>query len=73
MFLNAPAAGLSTAGDFHVLAGSPAIDMGNDLANNYPTDLDGLPRKINTIDIGAYEYNIPPIDCNLYTLSLIHI
>jgi hypothetical protein len=56
LFINAPPAGLSTAGNFHVLAGSPAIDMGDNSANTYPTDLDGKLRIFNAIiDIGAYE------------------
>ncbi len=35
---------------------SPAIDAGNDAANATATDLAGNPRKVRTIDMGAYEY-----------------
>ena len=60
LFINAP---LATAvptieGNFHIVIGSPAIDMGENTANLLPTDLDGKARIIKgTIDI----------------LSLIHI
>ena len=58
-------------GDFHLRAGSPAIDAGNTsvLANltyngiSYTTDLDGSPRVVDAtgkgypvIDMGAYEF-----------------
>ncbi|MEP7269225.1 MAG: right-handed parallel beta-helix repeat-containing protein, partial [Saprospiraceae bacterium] len=58
-FVNSPLASSAptTGGNFHVMAGSPAIDMGSDAANAYPTDLDGNPRiQGASIDIGAYEY-----------------
>jgi len=43
-------------GDFHLQAGSPAIDAGDSSASNLPnTDLDGNPRVAGTIDLGAYE------------------
>ncbi|MEP7267614.1 MAG: choice-of-anchor Q domain-containing protein, partial [Saprospiraceae bacterium] len=64
-FINAPSAGLSTAGNFHLLIASPAIDMGDNSVNNYPADLDGKVRIFNsTIDIGAYEFYI---NCDLYS------
>ncbi len=46
---------------------SPAIDAGNDAANNTTTDLAGNSRKIRTIDIGAYEYQgtLPVITATL--------
>ena len=43
-------------GDFHLLETSPCIDSGD---NNYaviPTDLDGNPRIVTTVDMGAYEF-----------------
>ncbi len=46
------------AGDYHLLAGSPAIDAGADLG--VTTDLDGLPRPdpgTGVPDIGAYEFH----------------
>jgi hypothetical protein len=54
----------TTAGDLHLLNGSPAIDAGDNdaLPGNITTDLEGNPRYINpntgtsgTIDMGAYE------------------
>ncbi len=45
-------------GDYHLLAGSPGIDAGDNSAiAGYDTDLDGNERVVNgTVDIGAYEY-----------------
>jgi hypothetical protein len=50
------------AGDFHLRAGSPAIDAGIDpQARALPTDADGHPRVQGAaIDIGAYEFSPPP-------------
>jgi len=50
-----------TAGDFHLLAGSPLLDAGT--ANGAPAlDLDGGARPVGAAyDIGAYEYGaVPP-------------
>ncbi|MFC1916403.1 choice-of-anchor Q domain-containing protein, partial [Chloroflexota bacterium] len=46
------------AGDYHLNAGSPCIDAGDNNAANLPdTDKDGKDRKINDrVDMGAYEY-----------------
>ncbi|MBK8777191.1 MAG: hypothetical protein IPO25_07175 [Saprospiraceae bacterium] len=73
LFFDAPIAfaAPTSAGNFHVGPFSPAIDMGNDAANSELTDLDGLPRKSNTIDIGAYEFQQP--DCNLFTTSILYV
>jgi len=68
LFNNAPpyTAAPTTAGDFHVMTGSMAIDMGDNASNTYPTDLDGMPRIIGgIIDIGPYE---KLLDCSVDTL-----
>ena len=62
-FVNPSAVG----GDFHLTAASPAIDAGRDDALDpaFTTDLDGGPRRIGRIDIGALESPfaapVPPI------------
>lgn len=58
----------TTAGDYHLLNTSPAIDAGNNLSVTVDTDLDGQPRRIDIpivsdtgngsapiVDMGAYE------------------
>ncbi len=49
----------SLAGDFRLLACSPAVNKGNNqvvINNNLDTDLDGLPRiRYGRVDLGAYE------------------
>ena len=64
-----PATAPTNTGDLHLQENSPAIDGGE---NNYvtaPTDLDGNPRIVDgdgdgtsTVDMGAYEYQIPYIN-----------
>lgn len=58
----------TTAGDLRLQACSPALDAGNDAANNAPLDPDGNPRKFDAIpggaqiDMGAYEHQaVKPI------------
>ncbi|MGZ4659474.1 MAG: choice-of-anchor Q domain-containing protein [Blastococcus sp.] len=53
MFANA------SAFDLHLVAGSPAIDSGNNGASGEPaTDADGIARPVNgTVDRGAYEFH----------------
>ncbi|MFT5383353.1 MAG: putative outer membrane repeat protein, partial [Saprospiraceae bacterium] len=43
------------AGNLRLLVNSPAIDFGNDSVNNETEDLDCNMRKVNNIDMGAYE------------------
>jgi hypothetical protein len=46
----------TSAADYHLVPGSPAIDKGT-LLNDVPTDLEGTPRPSGTAyDIGAYEF-----------------
>ena len=49
----------SATNNFHLQAGSPAIDAGDNSLwpTDLTTDLDGNNRLINTIDMGAYEHN----------------
>jgi len=55
------------SGDYHLQAGSPCIDAGNNDAASLPDfDKDGNPRVSGTaVDMGAYEYqeptNLPPV------------
>lgn len=42
-------------GDFHLKAGSPAINAGTNAFGLGATDADGNPRVVGTVDIGAYE------------------
>jgi hypothetical protein len=65
LFVNGFASIPDFSGDFHLQAGSPAIDAGLNTAPNIPSvDLDGNPRiatgsAINcfaTVDMGAYEF-----------------
>ena len=42
-------------GDFHVKAGSPAIDAGTGAYGLGSTDVSGAPRVVGTVDVGAYE------------------
>jgi hypothetical protein len=45
----------STSADLRLLTGSPALNEGDDNENTTTTDLAGNPRKVGTIDLGAYE------------------
>ncbi|HEY3413960.1 MAG TPA: choice-of-anchor Q domain-containing protein [Armatimonadota bacterium] len=47
-----------TADDYHLLAGSPCIDAGDDsMVVAGQTDLDGRPRRLGAyVDMGAYEF-----------------
>ncbi len=64
----------AAGGDLHLEQGSPAIDVGDNAAISLPTDLDGLPRRVDgdwdgtaTVDMGAYEFQPPcPSGSRLY-------
>lgn len=66
------------ASDFHLQAGSPAIDAGdNGVANLPQLDRDGNPRIsngnndcISTVDLGAYELQGPPLQVSISPTSL---
>ncbi|MDB4484503.1 hypothetical protein N9044_01790, partial [bacterium] len=50
-----PASAPTIGGNLRLLTGSPALNVGDDNSNSSATDLAGNPRKIGTIDLGAYE------------------
>ncbi|MEN1728986.1 MAG: choice-of-anchor Q domain-containing protein, partial [Pseudomonadota bacterium] len=64
MFIDTPFPPLgfvTTEGDLRLMADSPAIDVGNNSAVTQPVDLLGNDRIINgTVDLGAYEFFVPP-------------
>lgn len=54
---------VNATNDFHLLAGSPAIDSGSNTFNTSSTDLDFNPRVVNgVVDLGAYEFQAPTSD-----------
>ncbi|MCZ6735273.1 MAG: right-handed parallel beta-helix repeat-containing protein, partial [Planctomycetota bacterium] len=61
----------AAGGDFHLSAGSPAIDAGDSNADNLPeTDLDGKLRIVgDAVDLGAYE--LGTANANTQVLDLI--
>lgn len=50
-----PASAPTIGGNLRLLTGSPALNVGDNNSNSSATDLAGNPRKIGTIDLGAYE------------------
>ena len=47
--------------DYHLSAGSPAIDAAEDLPALVPNDYDGVARPQQShMDIGAFEYRVSP-------------
>ena len=61
LFVSQPAVGLGTSGDLRLQACSPAINAGSNTDNTVTIDLDGNPRKVGVIDLGAYEYQSVPM------------
>lgn len=58
----APASTPSTAGDFRLTSGSPALNAGAAADSLGATDLAGNPRVIGTaVDMGAYEFGAAPV------------
>jgi len=57
---SAPAFVNAAAGDYRQAAGSPTIDTGLDEAINGAFDVDGDPRQLGGIDIGADEFVVAP-------------
>src|SRR5262249_6481440 len=57
-----------TQGDYHLQQGSPSIDVGYNQAPDLPdTDIDGNPRILDgdgngtaIVDMGVYEFLLPP-------------
>lgn len=58
---SAPAFVNAAAGDYRQAPGSPTIDAGLDEAINGAFDVDGDPRQIGGIDIGADEFVVVPV------------
>lgn len=54
--------GFVGGGDYHLMPGAPAADVGTNMADLLGAiDLDGTPRILNTtVDMGCYEYNAAP-------------
>ena len=57
---SAPTFVSAAGGDYRQAAGSPTIDAGLDEAINGAFDIDGDPRQIGGIDIGADEFVVAP-------------
>jgi len=72
LFIDAPPAGLSTLGNFHVFETSQAVDMGDNSASNIASlDFDLKNRIINgTTDIGIFEYGM---DCSQITFNVVYV
>ena len=61
----------SASGDYRLYGNSPAVDAGIDDSIDVAFDFRGVgfPRKVNTVDIGAYEYQ-PGSDPSLCDLGI---
>jgi hypothetical protein len=61
---------VSAGSDFHLQAGSPAIDAGFDTSATVAKDLDGVSRTV-TLEIGVYEYGGPsPVNPSLTSATI---
>jgi hypothetical protein len=49
----------AAGGDYHQRAESPLVDAGDPAPFDATDDLDGLPRPVGRVDLGAYEYHPP--------------
>src|SRR5436190_763041 len=56
-------------GNLRLKTESPAINAGDDAANNTTYDLDGNARKVGTIDMGAYELQSSAPSCTPISLT----
>ena len=67
-FTNPPSFVDLAGGDFHLQTNSPCLNTGSNSYVNYANDLDGNPRIVGgTVDIGAYEFQIPaPVIFSVY-------
>lgn len=75
LFINAPSYSIAptSTGDFHLQLGSAAKDMGDNLSNLYPFDLDGDMRiKNGVINVGAYENELD-IDCKVFNAGILYV
>lgn len=77
-FISPGQAGLGSVGDYRLQAQSPALGKGNNAFYNagqtpdlsaIQTDLDGKPRSIGLIDLGAYEFDIIALGINLISYT----
>ena len=69
---NAPLFADLVARDFHLQAGSPCINSGNNFGVATTADMDGNPRIVGgTVDMGAYEFQ-SPVSTLSYAWALQH-
>jgi hypothetical protein len=64
---NAPAFVDPVNGDYHLALASHCVDAGNNAYVTTSTDLDGNPRILGTVDMGAYEF---PVHYPIHYVSL---
>lgn len=59
----------NSLGNWSIASGSALQDKGTNALNTVLFDIVGNPRKVNTIDIGAYELSATPINVSSITIS----